>query len=290
MGGISGVIAGLIGSGQGEKSIDMSQLLATIKGAGQYQQQIINALPPEIQKNLKTFAASQNQAGQTYQGNVQGMNTDYLSKVGSLYGPGSEAANLAKNATREDIYSTVPGTQDAIRNAMASTGGLARGNAGVALSQPYVQAAQQYGSAAGKINASQAAMGQQATQQALTQIQSIDANMFQQLFGMSKEQATQIMQTGNDALRQQLAQLITQSVTQTNQELGVEGIQAQNAYQNALQQQGYQNAIYNGLANTAVSGAEAYATGGTSGGVPGMDVGSADYMRNAMANRPAGAY
>lgn len=294
MGGISGIISGLVGSAQGEKTIDMAALLQTIQNAGQYQKQIINSLPAEIQQNLQTYAASNGVNLGTLTGQVQGQAADYTQKMGQIYGPNSDAANAEKLADKQSIYSTVPGSQEAIRNAMAATGGLARGNAGASLAQPYVAAAGQYGQAAAGVNAKQGQLAQGATEKALGVVNSMEANLFQTQFGMSKEQAAQILQTGNDALKQQLAQLLNQSATETNQTLGVQGIQAQNAYQNALQQQANQGAIYNGLGNLAVNGAVDYATGGAGSimsGLPsGADVSSPNYQMNMYQNAPAGSY
>lgn len=289
MGGISGTIAGLIGSAQGEKSIDMAPLLATIQNAGAYQQQIINALPPEIQKNLATYAASQGVNLATLTGQVQGQAADYTQKMGQIYGPNSDAANAEKLADKQSIYSTVPGSQDAIRNAMAATGGLARGNAGASLAQPYIQAAGQYGQAAAGVNAKQGQLAQGATEKALGVVNSMEANLFQTQFGMSKEQAAQILQTGNDALKQQLSQLLLQSANQTNQTLGVQGIQAQNAYQNALQQQSNQGAVWNGLANMGAQGlsnvnyGDLFKGGGAAGSSAGLDAGTSTLGPEALA-------
>lgn len=293
IGAAGGVLAGLIGSGQGESTIDMGQLLATIQGAGQYQQQIINQLPANVQAQLQQYIQQTNAAGAAYQGNVQQQGANYQAQAGQIYGPNSDAANAEKNADKTATYSTVPGTQDAIRNALAATGGLERGQAGVALAQPYVQAAQTYAGQAAGVNAKQTASGQNAQMQALTTVNSMDTTMFQNLFGMSKEQAQQILTSGNQALQTQLADLINQSNTQTSQTLGAQGIQAQNGYQNALQQAGNQNAIYNGLATGGLDMAASLpgTTGGGAGstGLPaGADVTSPYYQMNSYANTPAG--
>jgi hypothetical protein len=283
-GGAAGAIAGLIGSGQGESTIDLSALYSTIQNAGQYQQQIINSLPAEIQANLKQYAATQDAAGSTYQSNIQGQGANYLAQVQGLYGPNSDAATAANAANKAQIYSTVPGSENAIRQAMAATGGLSRGNAGAAIAAPVMAAAQQYGQSAANTTATQTAAGQGATAQALATVNSMDATAFQNLFGMSKDQATTILNTGNATLQNQLAQLITQSTNQTNQMLGVEGTQAQNGYQNALQQAGNQNAIYTGLANAGINGLAGWSS--TPSTSTGMDTTSPAYMANAAANNP----
>jgi hypothetical protein len=101
MGGISGIISGLVGSGQGENTIDMSALLATIQNAGQYQQQIINALPAQIQQNLQTYAASQGKSLGTLQGQVGAQTQAYSQGMNSIYGPNSDAANAEKLADKQ---------------------------------------------------------------------------------------------------------------------------------------------------------------------------------------------
>lgn len=292
MGGLGGLISGLVSSGQALPTVDLAALRQTIAGAGQYQQLIINALPAQIQEQLKQYEASNAAAGDTLKTNVTDQGADYMSKVGQIYGPNSDAAVAEKAANRQDIYSTVPGTQDAVRNAMAATGGLARGHAGDALAQPYVQAAQTYDKSAMATNAKQTAQGQQATQAALATVNSMNSAMFQQLFGMSKEQAQTILTTGNQALRDQLAQLISQSATQTNQTLNVEGVAANNGYQNAVTRNAQQAAVAGSIGDMwqqaimSEMGGMPMPSGGGGGsqGMPaGSDVSSSDYQRNAGA-------
>lgn len=256
MGGLSGIVGGLISGLQGQPSYNMDALLNTINQAGTYQRGIINALPPEIQANLAKYAQAQNAAGQKYQGQVEGQAQDYLSKISGLYGPNSPAAQAQLLAARQNIYSTVPGTQNAIRNALAATGGLQRGGAATALAYPYTAAASQYGNTAAGIVGQQTAAQQQATAGALATVNSMEAGLFQQLFGMSKEQAAQILQTGNQALRDQLSALINQSQQQTNQTLNVEGVQAQQDFANTANRQATQNAVWTGLAGAGLGGVQ----------------------------------
>jgi hypothetical protein len=299
-GNIAGIVTGLLS--KGGPSLDLKALYQTIQGAGQYQRGIINALPEGIKKNLAEYEQSLNTAGADYKSNTQGQLQDYLQKISGIYGPNSEAANAQKTAVRGDIYSTVPGTQNAIRNVMAAQGGLGRGQASAALAAPYTQAAQQYGSAAAGIDATQSQAGQQAMQQALNTVNTMEANMFQQLFGMSKEQATQILSSGNAALSDQLSQLINQSNNETNQVLGVQGLEANNKYQNDVAATALHNGIIGNAVNLGVNGAQAAFTGGMGGssaglfsglmggggsGLPmGADVASNSYYSNAMNNKP----
>lgn len=286
--GLEGVIGGLIGSGQSLPTVDIAGLLATIKSAGQYQQTIINALPAEIQKQLSDYQAQNATAGAAYQTGVTGVGNDLLAKTAALYGPTSDAANAEKLANKTDIYSTVPGTEDAIKSALASSGGLSRGHAGSAMAQPYLQAATAYSKSAEGTNATQTKAAQGATQAALATVASMNDQMFTQLFGMSKAQAQQILTTGTQALRDQLSALIAQSTAQTSQTLGAEGVAVNNAYQNAVTRNAQQGQIWNGVADLGLQGIQAGLGLPSAGsGLPaGADVSSADYIRNAAANSP----
>lgn len=265
-----GVIGGLISNGNSLPTVDIAPLLQTISKSGEYQRQIINALPDQIKQNLLQYAQSMGAGAAQYKDAIQGLSQSLQAKSAGVYSPTSDAAMAAKNAAKTDIYSTLPGTQNAIRNALAATGGLNRGQAGASLAAPVLQAAQQYGKAANDINTDQLKMGQQAQMQALQTATSMDATMFQNLFGMTKEQATQILTSGNKALSDQLAQLIAQSNTETGQMLGVQGLAANNGYQNAVTRNGQQNAIWTGLADLGVQGLEGAFSGGASA-VPGAN-------------------
>lgn len=284
-----GVIGGLIGSSQDLPTVDLGALLQTIQSAGQYQQQIINSLPLAVQQQLQEYMKNNAAAGAAYQTGVTGTGNDLLAKTAALYGPNSDAATAEKAANKTAIYSTLPGTSEAIKGALASTGGLSRGHAGTALAAPAIAAAQEYGQSAMATDAAQTKSGQAATQQALQTVASMNDQMFTQLFGMSKAQAQQILTSGTQALQTQLTQLINQSQTQASQMLSVQGLGVNNAYQNAVTRNAQQDQIWNGLSGMGLQGIQAglgaLGNGGT--GLPaGTDVTSSDYVRNVSDNSP----
>lgn len=285
----AGVIGGLIGSGQDLPTIDIGALLATIQSAGQYQQQIINSLPLAVQQQLQEYVKNNAAAGADYKAGVTGAGNDLLAKTSALYGPNSDAAVAEKLANKTDIYSTLPGTQEAIKSALASSGGLSRGHAGTAIAAPAIQAATDYSKSAMATNAAQTKAGQGATQQALQTVASMNDQMFTQLFGMSKAQAQQILTSGTQALQLQLTELINSSNSMTQATLGAEGLAANNGYQNAVTRNAQQDQIWNGLTGLGLQGIQAglgaLGTGGN--GLPaGSDVTSSGYVRNVNDNAP----
>ncbi len=176
-----------------------------------------------------------------------------MSGTKALYDPTSAAVQATLAALKQQDYSTLPGTLTNLRAQLAGTGGLSTGGAGRALTSAVMAPAAQFSQQAANTEANQLNLQQTNVQAALNKIAQLDDQTAQSLFGMSKEQAANILQYGRSDLQTQLSQLINQSVNETNQKLSVEGLQAQNAYQNAVTRNQQQAAVVNGLANTAGS-------------------------------------
>jgi hypothetical protein len=232
IGAAGGALAGLLAPTP--PTVDISQLLSTINNAGQYQQGLINSLPTNLQALIAPYVQGMTSAGTTLQNQTQQQGQDYLDKVTQLYGPNSPAAQAAMAAFKQQAYSTLPGTLNATKANLAATGGLGRGAAAKGIEAAIQAPATAVSQNAANVTATQTAASQQAQQQALATINQYDNATFQQLFGMSKDMATTIMNSGRQDLQNQLTQLLTQSNNQTNQLLGVEGIAANNGYQNAV--------------------------------------------------------
>lgn len=229
-GAIAGVAKGLL-TGGGVSAPDLSALFRTIDTAGENQRDMINALPAELKKQYDEYKASNEAAASALQSGTAALGEKYKAETAALYDPNAPAVKAALDAAKTSIYADLPAQQNAIRQALAATGGFNRGTASKQLAAPVIQAGQQYGQQVANVTAQQLQQKQQAQQSALSTILSMDQNTLQSLFGMSKEQALQIMQSNRDDLKDQLADLVNQSVTQTQQKLGVQGAQIQNQYQ-----------------------------------------------------------
>lgn len=226
----AGVVKGLL-SGGGVSAPDLSALFKTIDTAGENQRDMINALPAELQKQYAEYKASNAATIEALQTGTQALGDKYKAETAALYDPNAPAVKAALDAAKTAIYADLPGQQDAIRQALAATGGFNRGTASKQLAAPVIQAGQQYGQQVANVTAQQLQQKQQAQQNALNTILSMDQNTLQSVFGMNKEQALQIMQSNREDLKDQLTSLVNQSVNQTNQKLGVQGAQVQNQYQ-----------------------------------------------------------
>lgn len=255
-GDVAGVVSGIINGGRGIPKPDLDKLFATIKNAGENQRSLINALPDSLKPLYEQYTKSTNQASADLKTGTSDIGEQLKNQTEANFGP--EATRAALDAVKGDIYAELPGQQNAIRQALAATGGFDRGQAGQQLAAPVLQAAQKYASAAANITAEQLKSKQQATQQALQTVASMDTQALQAAFGMSKEQATQILTGNRQDLKDQLTDLITQSNNETNQMLGVQSDAAMNDYRAKVAGNAKKDALTNGIVNL---GADAITAG-----------------------------
>lgn len=249
---VGGVISGVLNKG-GVSAPDLTALFNTIKNAGENQKDMINALPAEIKPLYDQYIASTNAAGTALQTGTTGVTQGLLDKTSANYGP--EVAKAEEDAAKTAIYANLPGQQAAIREALAATGGFDRGTASKQLAAPVLQAGQAVSQNVANVEAQQLQAKQAATQQAINTVASMDEATLNNIFGMSKEQATAILQGNRQDLKDQLTSLVNQSVNQTNQTLGVQGADITNKYNQAVAQKAQQDAFNNSLVNLGTSAA-----------------------------------
>lgn len=269
---IGSVLGGLINNGRSLPTVDIQNLLATIAKNKQSNESLINQLPESLRPLYAQYQASLGNTGTTLQGATTQIGQNLLDKSTALYDPNGPAAQATLAALKQQDYSTLPGTLNSLRSNLAATGGLARGGAGKAITQAVLAPAAQYSQQAATVQGQQLTAQQNATQQALNKIASIDDATANSLFGMSKEQATQILSSGRQDLRDQLTQLVNNNNAATSTTLGAYGIADQNAYQNAVTRNNQQAAVTNGLVNLGVDGVSSLVgSGGGAGGGTGFD-------------------
>lgn len=290
--GLGSIVSGLISSGRKLPTIDLRSIFATIEQSGAERKGLINNLPAELQKEYAKYRSSLAASGSDLESRTKDIGQTLLTNTQGLYGPDSPAVQATLNALKTQTYSTLPGTLDELRANLAATGGLGRGGASKAITQAVLQPASTFAQQSQDVMANQLQTQQQAVQSAYNKIAQLDDATAQNLFGMTTTEAANILQFGRSDLQQQLTDLINNIDVTTNQKLGAQGIQANQAYQNAVTRNAQQNALTNDIVNTGI-GLGTMSFGGLPGaggaGLPaGADVSSMDYMRNALANAPSG--
>lgn len=253
---IGAVVGGLLSKGP-VSAPDLSALFKTIDAAGAQQKDWINALPAELQQQYATYQASNATAGNTLQSTIAGNNADLMAQTKANFDPNAPAVQAAQDAAKTAIYADLPGQQDAIRQALAATGGFGRGTAAKQLAAPVLQAGAKVAQSDLNISASQLQQQQAAVQAAITKINSTDDATANSLFGMSKDQALQLLTSGRQDLQQQLTELINQSTLQTNQTLGVQGADITNKYNQSVADNADSNNKVNGWVNLGTNVAAA---------------------------------
>ena len=210
---------------------------------------MINALPDALKKQYADYAASNATAGTNLQTGVSQLGQNLQTQTAANYDPNAPVVKAAEDQAKTAIYADLPGQQAAIREALASTGGFDRGTASKQLAAPVIQAGAKYAQAVSGITTQQLQAKQAATQDALKAVTSMNDQTLQQLFGMSQQQALQILQGNRQDLKDQLTSLINQSVNQTNQTLGVQGADITNKYNQAVASKAQSDALNNSFAS-----------------------------------------
>lgn len=256
---IGGVVSGILNKG-GVEAPDLTALFNTIKNAGVNQRQMIDALPAEIKPLYDQYIASNAEAGNALQTGTEGVTSALEAKTAANYSP--EVAKAAEDAAKTAIYANLPGQQNAIRQALASSGGFDRGTASKQLAAPVLAAGQAVSQNIANVEAQQLQAKQTATQQAINTVANLDEATLNSLFGMSREQATAILNGNRQDLKDQLTSLVNQSTTETNQTLGVQGADITNKYNQAVAEKAQSDARHNALVNLGVDVASSAASPG----------------------------
>lgn len=239
---VGGVVKGLLGKGP-VSAPDLSALFKTIDNAGQYQKDIINNLPASLQQQYADYKAANAGAATNLQTSTNALAQGLQTGTEANFDPNAPAVQASENAAKTAIYANVPSQQAAIREALAATGGFDRGTASKQLAQPVLQAGQQFGQSVLNTTAAQLQQKQQATQKALETVTTMGEDTAQKLFGMSVQQAANILQSGRQDLKDQLTELINQSNAQTGQTLGVQGVDIQNKYNQQVAENAQKDAL-----------------------------------------------
>jgi len=287
----SELISGAINASRALPTTDLRPLFDTINKAGAKKTELINQLPEDMKAEYAKYTQSLGTAGQTYEGTVKDVGQTLLEQTKGLYDPNSAAVQATLAALKMQDYSTLPGTLTNLKAQLAAGGGLDRGGASKAIAQAVRAPAETYAQQAANVIGQQLTAQQTATQAALNKVASMDENVAQQLFGMSKEQATQILTSGRSDLKDKLTGLVNNIDTQTQQTLDLQGFAANEAQKNALtrlqQKSDLTNQAVNTGSNALIQGLTMGMGGGAGTGLPaGADVGSASYLQNALAMAP----
>jgi hypothetical protein len=270
--GLGSIISGGINASRSLPIKDLSALFATLDKAGGYQKDLINKLPESLKPLYEEYKQSLGQAGATLQASTSDIGQRLLEQTKGLYGPDSDVVKSTLAGLKTQDYSTLPGTLRNLTSNLAATGGLQRGGAAKALTAAVMAPAQAYSGQAQTVMSQQLQAQQQNTQNAINKIASMDDQTAQSLFGMSKDEASQILTYGRDDLKTQLTDLVNQSVRDTSARLGLQNEQAENAYQNALTRLAQKNQLTSDITQTGLEGAQSAATG-----ISGAGTGSAGF-------------
>lgn len=213
IGGIGGVLGSLFANNNVAMP-DTSNLQSIINNAAAQQQGIVSQLPSQTAALGTTLGNSISQAENTATQNTGSAANNFLTQLGQT--TDLEGQNLTQ-ALNQQVYGALPAQQRQIMENATATGGTQRGAVGSSLNQ----AGQ---TAASNVASDEAAISEQALQSkaaGLTVVENATNQNIQNQLGISKDEALQIYQSGNQDAIAMMNQLLNISQNQEKEQVGL---------------------------------------------------------------------
>ena len=215
----AGIAAGgLAGSIFGRKKIpkyDISGIQRLIQQGGEEQRAQIARLRPETESQLRQFQAGVDTAQGEARTAREAERSRYLSELDPVT---SRLLQSQTDQLKRTTFGAIPEAQQAAREALAATGGLQRGVSAESLARVPIEAARQFGEGAASLQ--QQSLATQ--QQALANLHSEESQAIATNLGIDRDTYNTILNTGNQALIQELNALVEESKGRTQGLVGAE--------------------------------------------------------------------
>ena len=237
--------AGLAGSIFGRKKLPSTNTAAVrnlIQQGSEEEQRQIARLRPETQAQLDQFRTDTQGAQAKATAAQEASRTRLLQDLDPIT---SRLLRSQTDQLKRSTFGSIPETQQAVREALAASGGLNRGVAAEELARVPIEAARQFGEGAASLQQESL----KTTEDALQDLQEQESQLIAKNLGIDQQTYDTILRTGNDALIKELDALIDESRNRIGGLLSAEtagqlGRQAQVAGENAQRQ-----AIFEALGN-----------------------------------------
>lgn len=209
---------GLAGSIFGRKKIpsyDVRGIINQINQGGEEQRRIISQGRPETEAQLTRFQTGVDTAQAGAKTARETERARYLSELDPVT---SRLLQAQTDQLKRTTFGAIPEAQQATREALAASGGLNRGVSAESLARVPLQAAQQFSEGAADLQ--QQAL--QTQQQALANLHSEESQAIAKDLGIDQDTYNTVLNTGNQALINELNALIEESRTRTAGLVGAE--------------------------------------------------------------------
>lgn len=207
---------GLFGKqGGGPSPINTRPLNDTVARGRDEQQNIIRNLRSQLQPITDRFGTQLQETLAATQGKREALGNKFRADVEA--GLNREGSQLFRTLS-EQALRNVPAIQNQLRETLAATGGLQRGSANVALSQPLLDANAAITQGAQDI----ALQNQQFLNQNLQRTFELDDNFLQQELGINRDVLIQALNSGREDLIQEATLLLDEAQQRQADLLGID--------------------------------------------------------------------
>lgn len=236
---------GLAGSIFGRKKIpsyDVSQIENLIRTGGQEQREQIGRLRGETNTLTGQFGADVDKAQAANKTAREAERSRYLSEVDPI---SSRLLQSQTDQLKRTTFGAIPETTQAVREALAASGGLNRGVSAESLAKVPLTAAQQF--AEGSAGLQQTALKNQ--QDVLANLHSEESQAIAKDLGIDEDTYRTILNTGNEALINELNGLVDESKRRTEGLVNAEQFRQSGNVASAAADEANRQAIYGSLTN-----------------------------------------
>ncbi len=208
--------AGLTSKGGGSpKPIDTRGLRDTVIKGRDEQQNLIRQLRPGLQPLTDRFGNQLQDTLAATQGKREALGNKFRSDLEQ--GLTNQGSQLFRTLS-EQAFRNVPAIQDQLRQTLAATGGLDRGSAGVALTQPVLDAQAAVSQGAQDI----ALQNQQFLNQQLQRTFELDEEFLNTELGINRDIIIQALNSGREDLIQEATLLLDEAQQRQADLLGID--------------------------------------------------------------------
>lgn len=203
--------AGLVGSIINRRrtpQFDTAQLQSILNAGGEEQRRLLGQIRPETQTLTNQFRTDVTGAQDRARADQASSSARLLQELDPIT---SRLFQTQRDQLKRESFGAIPEATRAAREALAATGGLGRGIAAEELARIPVQAAQEFQRGVSGLTA----QGLQTKQAALQNLQSQESQLIAQNLGIDQNTFNTILQTGNEALINELNGLIEESKRRT---------------------------------------------------------------------------
>lgn len=249
----AGLAGSIFGKKKKAKGPDIGYLTGQIQQGAQKGREQVGAEFGELQPITQQYGKGIEELGTGYEAKTKGLAEEYQKNLGQLGEADKTARDLSIALKSKESYGAVPMQQQAIREQLASSGGMRTGAAAKLMAQPTMQAAQDVSRAGTEMDIANLERQSVRQQQGVDALYQSQAGAALTKLGLDQEKLTTLMENGRTDIINKYAKLAGIDEAELNAILGLHGMQTQVEMANVAAANANRQAIWDQLGGLGTS-------------------------------------